>query len=282
VRLVAGHRSYRTAIQGIPRGGELRRPLDADRNALAMPEEGLLLTDRLAERLEVRPGEVIRVEVLTGTRNRRDVVVAGTVNDLIGLFAYMDLAALNLLAGEGDTVTAVATKLDPVASEAMFGQLKAFPRIAFVASKTVMLANFRETSERNVLFFTAILTGFAAMIAIGVVYNNARIALQERTWELASLRVLGFTRGEVSTFLLGELALEIAVALPLGGVLGYMLSWSIVRMSHTDMIAIPIVIAPSTYAYAALAIVAAGVASALIVRRRIDRLDMVAALKTRE
>jgi putative ABC transport system permease protein len=164
----------------------------------------------------------------------------------------------------------------------VFAQLKAFPRIAYAASKTAMLANFRETTARNVLFFTGILTGFAAMIAIGVVYNNARIALQERMWELASLRVLGFTRGEVSTFLLGELAIEIAVALPLGGVLGYMLSWAIVAMSHSDLIAIPIVIAPSTYAWAALSIVAAGVASALIVRRRIDRLDMVAALKTRE
>jgi putative ABC transport system permease protein len=145
-----------------------------------------------------------------------------------------------------------------------------------------MLANFRATTARNVLFFTTILTGFAAMIAIGVVYNNARIALQERTWELASLRVLGFTRGEVSAFLLGELAIEIAVALPIGAVAGYLLSWAIIRLSHSDMVAIPIVIAPRTYAYAAFAIVAAGVASALVLRRRIDRLDMVAALKTRE
>jgi putative ABC transport system permease protein len=282
VRLVAGHRSYRTAIQGIPRGSELRRPLDAERNVLAIPEDGLLLTDRLAARLDVRPGDTIRVEVLTGTRNRREVVVAGLTYDLIGLFAYMDLAALTRLAGEGDSVTAVATRLDAAAADDVFARLKAFPRIAFAASKTALLANFRETTARNVLFFTAILTGFAAMIAIGVVYNNARIALQERMWELASLRVLGFTRGEVSTFLLGELAIEIAVALPLGGVLGYMLSWAIVQMSHSDMIAIPIVIAPSTYAWAALSIVAAGVASALIVRRRIDRLDMVAALKTRE
>ena len=282
VRLVAGHRSYRTAIQGIPRQGELRRPLDADLNPLAVPAEGVLLTDRLAERLEVRSGDAIRIEVLTGRRNQRDVPVAGTVHDLIGLVAYMDLDALNRLAGDGDTVTSIAAKVEPTAAQALFERLKAFPRVATVASKTAMLQNFRETSARNVLFFTAILTGFAAMIAIGVVYNNARIALQERTWELASLRVLGFTRGEVSTFLLGELALEIAAALPLGGALGYLLSWSIVHLSHTDMIAIPIVIAPRTYAYAAFAIVAAGMASALVVRRRIDRLDMVAALKTRE
>jgi putative ABC transport system permease protein len=282
VRLVAGHRSYRTAIQGLMRDGELRRPLDADLRPIAIPAEGLLLTDRLAERLEVRPGDTIGVDVLTGKRRHRDVLVVGTVKDLIGLFAYMDLSALSRLAEDGDTVTTIAAKLDSRDGETLFARLKAIPRIAIAASKTAMLANFRETSARNVLFFTAVLTAFAAMIAIGVVYNNARIALQERTWELASLRVLGFTRGEVSTFLLGELALEIAVALPLGGMLGYMLSWMIVRMSHTDMIAIPIVIAPRTYAFAALAIIAAGVGSALIVRRRIDRLDLVAALKTRE
>jgi putative ABC transport system permease protein len=250
--------------------------------AIAVPPEGLLLTDRLAERLAVRPGDTLRVEVLTGRRNQRDATVAGTVHDLIGLFAYMDREALGRLAGDAGTVSSVATRLDPEAADALFARLKEFPRVAIAASKAAMLANFRETSARNVLFFTAILTGFAAMIAIGVVYNNARVALQERTWELASLRVLGFTRGEVSTFLLGELALEILVALPMGGILGYWLSWAIVRMSHTDMIAIPIVIFPRTYAFAALAIVAAGVASALIVRRRIDRLDLVAALKTRE
>jgi putative ABC transport system permease protein len=247
-----------------------------------VPDDGVLLTDRLAERLGVRPGDSIHVEVLTGERRQRDVVVAGTVRDLIGLVVYMDLAALGRLAGDGDAVTGISAKLDAGDAGALFARLGELPRVAFAASKTAMLANFRETSARNVLFFTAILTGFAAMIAIGVVYNHARIALQERTWELASLRVLGFTRGEVSTFLLGELALEIAAALPAGAALGYLLSWTIVRMTHTDMIAIPIVIAPRTYAFAALAIVAAGVASALIVRRRIDRLDMVAALKTRE
>jgi len=282
VRLVAGHHTYRTAIQGIARDSELRRPLDEDVHPIVLPEEGMLLTDRLAERLAVRAGDTVRVEVLTGERRQRDVAVAGTVRDLIGLFAYMDLAALNRLAGDGDTVSTISAKLDSDQAEALFGRLKELPRVAIAASKTAMLANFRETSARNVLFFTAILTGFAAMIAVGVVYNHARIALQERTWELASLRVLGFTRGEVSTFLLGELALEVAAALPLGGLLGYALSWAIVRMSHTDMIAIPIIIAPRTYAFAALAIAAAGVASALIVRRRIDHLDMVGALKTRE
>ena len=280
--LVAGHRFYRTAIQGLPAGGQLRRLLDASLNPVPIPSEGILLTDRLAERLEVRVGDSIVVETLEGQRNKRQVPVVGTVADLIGLSAYMDLDALNRLMGEGDMLSTFSVRLDAAQDDALFEHLKLFPHVAIAMSKTAMLANFRDTSARNVLFFTSILTAFAAVIAIGVVYNNARIALQERSWELASLRVLGFTRGEVSTFLLGEFALEIVAAIPLGCVLGYLLSWAIVRMSHQDMIAIPIVVAPPTYAFAALAIVAAGAASAFIVRRRIDRLDLVGVLKTRE
>ncbi len=213
---------------GHPAASELRRPLDADRNRIPIPAEGLLLTDRLAERLEVRVGDTLQVEVLTGNRNKRTVPVVGVVRDLIGLFAYMNLDALYALTGEADTVSGFSVRLDRSQSDALYRHLKEFPRVATVASKVAMLANFRATSARNVLFFTTILTAFAAVIAIGVVYNNARIALQERAWELASLRVLGFTRGEVSTFLLGELAIEVAAALPLGCVLGYLLSWAIV------------------------------------------------------
>ena len=281
-RLVAGHHFYRTAIMGVPEGSELRRPLDAALNRIPIPPEGILLTDRLAERLDVKVGDTLRVETLTGKRLARDVPVAGTVRDLLGLFAYMNLDALNRLMGEGDSVSSISVRVDVTDSDALFRHLKEHPRVAIVASKTAMLQNFRETSARNLLFFTAVLTAFAAVIAIGVVYNNARIALQERAWELASLRVLGFTRGEVSTFLLGELALEVAVALPLGCVLGYALSWATLAMMEHDLIVIPLIIEPRTYAYAAVAIVLAGLASALVVRRRIDGLDMVGVLKTRE
>ena len=282
VRLVAGHRSYRTPLIGIAPAGKLRRLLDAKQNPVPIPPDGILLTDRLAERLDVRVGDTLVVETLAGNRNKRSVPVVGVVGDLIGLFAYMDLNAVNRLMGEGDTLSAFSVRLDQSQSDALFRHLKEFPRVATVASKAAMLQNFRETSARNVLYFTTILTAFAAVIAIGVVYNNARIALQERAWELASLRVLGFTRGEVSTFLLGELGIELAAAIPLGCLLGYLLSWAIVAMSHTDMISIPIIVAPRTYAFAAVAIVLAGAASALIVRGRIDRLDLVGVLKTRE
>ena len=281
-RLVAGHRSYRTAIQGVPRDGKLRRLLDADLHAVPLPESGLLLTDRLAQRLGVRVGDQVTVELLEGDRAKREVAVVGTVRDLIGLSAYMDFHALNRLMRESDSANVSSVVLERSNTAAFFAALKTFPAIATAASKRAMLENFRATSARNVLVFTGILTAFALIIAIGVVYNNARIALAERTWELASLRVLGFTRTEVSALLLHELALEALLAIPVGCALGYALAWVVVQFTHSDLIQIPVIIAPSTYAYAALAILGAGIASALIVRRRIDRLDLVGVLKTRE
>ena len=161
-------------------------------------------------------------------------------------------------------------------------ELKELPRVAVAVSKSVMKRNIEEVTARNVMVFSGILTAFATIIAIGVVYNNARIALAERAWELASLRVLGFTRGEVSAFLFGELAIEIALATPLGMVLGYFLASTIVSLIKTDEFYFPFVIQPATYAYAALCVFAAGVVSALIVRRRVDTLDLVGVLKTRE
>ncbi|MGE5088536.1 MAG: ABC transporter permease [Candidatus Levyibacteriota bacterium] len=281
-RLSAGHHEYRTVVSGLPAAGELRRLLDESARPVPIPPEGILLTDRLARRLGVRPGDRIGLDFLTGERRRVEVTVAGTSADLIGLGAYMRLGALTRLAGEPDTLSSFSVLVDRQHEGALFRDLKSYPRIATVASRQATLQSFRDTSARNVLFFTSVLTAFAAVIAVGVVYNNARIALQERSWELASLRVLGFTRGEVSMFLLGELAFELALALPLGCLFGYLLAWTMVRMTHSDLIAIPLIIAPRTYAIAALAVVAAGIASAMIVRRRIDRLDLVGVLKTRE
>ncbi len=196
--------------------------------------------------------------------------------------AYIERRALNTILREGDIVNQVTVAVDRGHEAALLNELKELPRVAVAVSKSVMKRNIEEVTARNVMVFSGILTAFAAIIAIGVVYNNARIALAERAWELASLRVLGFTRGEVSAFLLGELAIEIALAIPLGMVLGYFLASTIVSLIKTDEFYFPFVIQPATYAYAALCVLAAGVVSALIVRRRVDTLDLVGVLKTRE
>jgi putative ABC transport system permease protein len=283
VRLVAGHRQYRTALTGLPDDATLQRILDKDLREARPAPGGVLLTTRLADRLGVVPGDTLVAEMLEGKRIKAPLRVSGTVRELVGMNAYMTLEELNRLAREGPVVSAAGLRVDRDEEPRLLARLKEIPGAAVVIVTRTLLETFRATSAKNILFFTAILTGFAATIAIGVVYNNARIQLAERAWELASLRVLGLTRGEVSVLLLGELAIEIAVAIPLGCVAGYWLSWFIISlMQHGEVMEFPLVILPDTYLYAAAVVVAAGVASALIVRNRIDNLDLVAVLKTRE
>lgn len=282
-RLRAANRSYRTALTGYREDALLARIVDRDLNVVQPAEGGLVLTTRLAERLGVAPGDRVDVELLEGKRVKSSLRVAGTVHELAGMNAYLRVEALNRLAREGPVVSVAALRIDSDREATLLGRLKEMPRVALVIVTRTLLETFRNTMAQTILYMTAILTAFAATIAVGVVYNNARIQLAERAWELASLRVLGMTRGEVSVLLLGELALEIAAAIPLGFVGGYWLSWLIIAMMrHEEILEIPLVILPGTYLYAGAAVVAAGIVSALIVRLRIDRLDLVAVLKTRE
>jgi len=282
-RLRAGHRSYRTALTGVAPGDELQRIVDVELRAVEPPPGGVLLTTRLADRLGVAPGDTVLAELLEGKRLKVELRVTGTVREMAGMNAYLRLDELNRVAREGRVVSSAGLRVERAEEPRLLERLKAMPGAAVVIVSRTLLDTFRATSARNIIFFTTVLTIFAAIIAVGVVYNNARIQLAERAWELASLRVLGFTRGEVSVLLLGELALEIALAIPLGFLAGYALcGLMILLMTHQEVMEFPLVIFPATYAYAGAAVSAAGVAAALVVRRRIDNLDLVAVLKTRE
>jgi putative ABC transport system permease protein len=282
VRFVNGHLHERGAIQGYAADPVLRRIVDVQGRATPPGAHGLVMTDRLADKLALRVGDRVTVEVLEGRRPTLQVTVSATVREMMGLNAYMERHALNRLLGEGDVASLYAVAVERGGEARLLASLKALPRVAGAFSKATLQRNMQEVSARNIRIMSTVMTVFASVIAVGVVYNNARIALAERTWELASLRVLGFTRGEVSALLLGEQALGIAVALPLGMLLGWALVYGIAGALASDQFFFPVVIRARTYAWAALCVLAAAVASALVVRRRIDRLDMVAALKTRE
>jgi putative ABC transport system permease protein len=282
VRLVHGHRSWRGTLQGKPEQPQLHRIAGLQGEVYSPPVSGVLLTDRLAERLQVQPGDLIRLEFLEGRRESFELAVTGTVAEMMGMNVYMERHAANRLLREGDIVNQATVSVERGFESDLLNVMKELPVVSAAVSKAVMRRNIEEVTARNVMVFSAILSGFAVVIATGVVYNNARIALAERSWELASLRVLGFTRGEVSGFLLGELALEILLATPLGMLLGYLLASTIVHLIRNDEFYFPIAIRPATYAFAIVCVLAAGIVSALIVRRRIDTLDLVAVLKTRE
>ncbi len=282
VRLRAGHRTYLTSVIGLPSGGVLRRPRDTALRTIEPPPQGITLARQLARRLDIAPGETLTVEVLEGRRRKQSLVLAATVDEMLGMSAYMRIDAINRLTGEGDVVSAAALFAEPSAVEAVSRELKELPTIEAVSMKSYTMRSFLDKVAALVLVTAAILTGFGVIIAVGVVYNSARIALQERAWELASLRVLGFTRAEVSGLLFAEFAVEIVVALPLGFLLSQAIIDLLVRAFSNESFQVPAFIEARTFAAAAIVVMAAAVASAYAVRRRIDRLDLVAVLKTRD
>ncbi len=282
VRFVNQNHEHRGAILGYSASPVLHQIIDINQREFVPSADGLVITDRMARKLAVRVGDSLRVELLEAGREVFSLPVVGTVAEMMGMNAYIERRTLNRLLREGNVINQVAMAVDRTREAQLLVQLKSLPRVMAVLSKSVLLRNVQEVTARNMLVFSAVLTTFACIIAIGVVYNNARIALAERAWELASLRVLGFTRAEVSGFLLGELAIEIILAIPIGIFLGYGLALTIINLIQSDEFYFPLVIAPKTYAFAAFSVIAAGLVSALIVRRRIDNLDLVAVLKTRE
>ena len=282
VQLRSAQHSYRTVIMGLGAQSGLHRALDEQQRPAQMPGRRPVVVRPARTTARVRPGDWVQVESLESQRIHRDVRVAGVVNDMFAMLGYMDIRMLNRLMDEADSISAVDVRLDRAGRNELFARIKAMPTVATISLKENSLASFREISARNVLVFTSIFTVFAATIAVGVVYNSARVSLAERAWELASLRVLGFSRGEVSTFLLGELAIEVSVGILIGLWLGARLAALLTGMMQSETFRIPVVIAPKTYVIAMLTTIISGLVSALIVRRRIDRLDLVAVLKTRE
>lgn len=282
VRVRLRGRSEDTALTGYRSDAQLMRVVDETRGAVEMPSSGVVLSSLLARSLGARVGDRIQLEFRLWSQQRVEVPVVDIVHTLFGQLLYMNLDAMNALARDGHGAGNAALQVDPLARDAFWGAVKAAPVINSVFDKAGTLEAFNKTTSRNMGVFSGILTLFAVAMAVGIIYNAARIALSERAWELASLRVLGMTRAEVSVLLLAELAAELLVALPIGALTGWGLASLMMRLMASDSIDFPVVIEPSTYASAALIVLAAGVVSALLVRRQIDRLDLVSVLKVRE
>ncbi|HYP06167.1 MAG TPA: ABC transporter permease [Bryobacteraceae bacterium] len=281
VRLRVGHKTYRTSIQGLEDGGQLRRLLNTSGDVVSLPEHGLLLTDYLARILHVRPGDMVQVEVMEGRRGVYPVPLAAVASEYIGVSAYMRRDALNRLLREGGSMSGAYLAADMTEDQRIFARLKEMPMVAATTSRRRLLESFYETMARQMLTFAFFNTILAATIAVGVIYNTARIAFSERSRELASLRVLGYTRGEISYILLGELAVIVFLAIPLGCWLGWQLC-KLAAGTPNDLFRIPMVIEPGTYAFSALMVLGAATLSGLMVRRKLDHLDLVEVLKTRE
>jgi len=277
-----GSREKRVGIEARRPGHDLSRVVDASGRVVDAPPGGVMLSTRLAQHLEVEIGDMLEVAFLTGRPGTHDLPVTGLVTQYFGLGAYMDQATLNALFQQGPRVSVVNLTYDAAAEVALQAALKDLPRLAGTIMMVENRRGFLETIGDNILIVTTIYATLGALITVGVAYNGARIQLSERARELASLRILGFTRGEVSYILVGETMLLAVLAQPLGWWIGWRVAKLMTDGFTNDLYSIPLVIQPATYATASLIVLIAALASVLVVRRRLDRLDLVAVMKTRE
>jgi putative ABC transport system permease protein len=280
-RLRAGPRAELQGITALVPDPSLNRVIDERERPVAPPPDGLMLSDALARRLEVGAGDTVTLEILEGQRPVLEVRVGAVVGTYVGTAAYMRLDALRRLVREDDVVSGAFLRADPARAGELYRRLKETPRVASVNIKRAALDAFRSTMAENLLRMRLFNLIFASIIAFGVIYNSARISLAERAHELATLRILGFTRAEVSVILLGELGALTVAAIPIGLLLGRSLAWVVTRALGSESVRVPFVVSPGTYAFAVTVILLAALVSGLVVRRGIDSLDLVQTLKTK-
>jgi putative ABC transport system permease protein len=281
-RLRFGHRSKRIGLQGLEPDSDLRRVVGQKFDVARIPREGVLLTTKLAEVLGAKPGDLVTLEVLEGARPITQVAIAGTVDEMIGLSAYTDIHTLNRMMREGPSISGAYLAVDSKKLPALYSRLKRTPAVTGVAVRAAMVESFYRTIAESLSISTTALNLFAALIAIGMVYNSARVALSERGHELASLRVLGFSQREISFMLLGEQGFLALASVPVGFLIGYGICAALTEAMQTELYRMPLVVNARTYGLAVLIVGLVCIGTGALLYRRVSRLDLVAVLKTRE
>ena len=282
VRIRYGPRWRDSAINGVPPNARLRGFIDRKGVPARLPDSGLALSQKLAEILKVEVGDEVELEVLEGERARMHLPVVSLIDDAFGLQAYMNIHDLHRRLRQESSISLVQLRVDPEKIDELRRRLKTMPSIAAVTIKDVVVQRFYDQSAKSTQVMTILLSVFGAIIAIGVVYNNARVALSMRSRDLSSLRVLGFTQREISSILIGELAIQVLIAIPIGLWLGQYWTQALMAMTDPETYRFHAVVAFRTYAYATAVTLCAAVVSALLVRRKLHRQDLIAVLKTRE
>ncbi len=281
-RLRFGHRSRRVAITGMPREATLRRLLDASAQPVALPADGLLVSAKLAEILGAKPGDRLLIEIQEGRRPVREAVIQATITDYAGVAAYMEIGALRRLMLEGGVVSGAHLSVDAARWPAFLERVKEAPAIAGLTIKEALRASFRKSTGEMIGMITTIYFTFAIIVSFGVVYNSARISLSERSRDLATLRVMGFTQREVAGVMIGELVLLTLAALPVGLVIGSVLASAIINTASTETVRLPLLLTARTYSSAVLVVLLSSALSFTLVSYRLKKLDLLGVLKARE
>jgi putative ABC transport system permease protein len=279
IELRAGPVMRRLTLQGLPARGTLSRVIDAEPRQLTLPARGIVISAKLADILHVRPGDEVIAKVLEGRERELAVPIVGLAEDFAGMAAYMELHALNRLLLEGDRISGAHLVVNAGLWPDFLAAVKNTPRVAGCVIKNSIRDGFRKTTAESIGLLQNMYLVFATIVAFGIIYNSARISLSERARELATLRVLGFTRGEVGAVLVGELVLLTVVALPIGLVIGSGFAKGILASVNTETVRLPLVLTASNYAFAVLVVALASALSALFAARKLADINLVSALK---
>ena len=282
VELRAGNQFRRLSITGLPARAELFRVIDGLGRQITLPPEGIVLSGKLAEVLGLKIGESLKVRVLDEKRVEFTVPVVGLSEDFAGTAAYMEIGALNRYLGQGDRISGAYMTVATGRWSEFLREMKRSPRAGSVVVKNRIRQGFRDTTAQSIGLLQQIYLTFATVVAFGIVYNSARISLSERQRELATLRVMGFTRAEVAAVLVGELVMLTLLALPCGLLIGSGFARVILTTVNTEFVRLPLILTAQNYAFAVLVVAVASAVSALLACRRLDQLDLVGVLKARD
>jgi putative ABC transport system permease protein len=282
VRYRNGYKSRESALVGYPDNAEMRRVLEIDGTPVPLREHGVIINVTLANILGLRVGDMLTIETLEGKRGEYKVRVAGLVDEVAGLFGHMRARELANMIGDEGSFSIGLLRVDPSERAALQRALRQRPDVLGVNRHEASIEMFEKTTAGQMRYTTLMLTLFASVIACGVIYNNARVALSTRSRDLASLRVLGFRRSEISAILLGELAITVLLALLPGLWIGHGIAAHFMAQTDPEMYRFPVVVSAQTYAFAVIVTLGAALVSALLVRRRLDHLDLIGVLKNRE
>ena len=282
IRLRFQHHKREIALTGWPENISMRQRLDKDLHFIPLPEDGILLSRFFADHWNMKPGDTVEVEPIEGAKKIHAVVVRGFVNDLIGISASMRIEELWQLLGEEQAFNQIMIKADPLRIKDLYKDLTKIPQISSVLLKESIYHGFRESFGQIIQVSTGILIVASLLIALGIIYNSLRISFSERSWELASLRILGFRRGSISAVLLVEVSILVVLSLAPGCFLGLGLTHLSIGMIRSESFGFPIVIQPATYAKGILAIFIAFICSSWNVHRMVGRLNPADALKARD
>jgi putative ABC transport system permease protein len=269
-------------IQGSDTSPRLSRLVDRERQVIEIPAEGIMLSRKLASVLEVVVGDMVDIQVLEGKRPFRRMLVTATVDDPAGTAIYVERSQLARVLQESSLVSGAFLRVDGEHSNEIYSKLREMPKVANVTVTKLMQQSFRKTVAENIRTMRFVNLTFSCIIAIGVVYSTARISLAERSRDLATLRVLGFTKEEISGILFGEVAFLTLVAIPFGWLLGYALAYSTVNFFDRELFRIPMTIYVHTYAFAAGVVIIATIVAFVMIRRQMDQLSLVEVLKSPE